>query len=190
MRPHEATLKLAIALFLTPSRVRIVRADVLPLDTIILLRIASGDAEALALATEITEHKAEVIRGAATFFVEQILFAPGADSYRVLGAHSDAAVVDLRRNMAQLLKWLHPDNIASAQHSVYASRITTAWGDLKTVEGRAAYDEKLRATLKPAKSLRSVRRPKRQSQPGYSDTVAPSNGLWAGITAFLLGRRT
>jgi hypothetical protein len=189
MRPHEATVKSAIALFLTPSRVRIVRSEALPVDTIILLRIASGDAEALALAAETTEHKSDVISSAATFFVEQILFAPGADSYRILGAHSDAPTIDLRRNMALLLKWLHPDSVTSSQHSVYATRITTAWGDLKTIEGRALYDEKLLATVKPGKSARPDRRHKRRPAQNYSDARSSSPGLWAGITAFLFGRR-
>ena len=50
-----------------------------------------------------------MVRLAATFFIEQILFAPHADSYRVLGASPQASASELRRNVALLLRWLHPD---------------------------------------------------------------------------------
>ncbi len=190
MRPYEATLKSAIALFLTPSRVRIVREEALPPDTIILLRIAAGDAEALAVGAATIEHKPDVIRSAATFFVEQILFAPGSDSYRILGARPDATTVDLRRNMALLLKWLHPDSDAAAQHAVYATRITNAWGDLKSFEARSLYDEKLGSMSKPAKFGRSRHRPRQQTAQNRSGHLSTSAGIWAGISAFLLGRRT
>ena len=82
------------------------------------------------------------MRNAAAFFIEQILLAPGADSYRVLGGNAQASNSDLRRNMALLLRWLHPDmeHNGTGDRSVFAARITLAWEDLKTAERRAAYD--------------------------------------------------
>ena len=50
-----------------------------------------------------------MVREASAFFIEQILLGPDADSYRVLGADRNAAAAELRRNMALLLRWLHPD---------------------------------------------------------------------------------
>src|SRR5262249_93276 len=65
---------------------------------------------------------------------------PYADSYRVLGATSEASYSELRRNMTLLLQWLHPDVDRGDGRSVFAARVTRAWNDLKTPERRAPYD--------------------------------------------------
>jgi hypothetical protein len=139
----EATaLKLAIDLLHVPSRVRSMRSAVLPGDVPTLLEIAAGNPETTRRASEATGRSQETIRNAAAFFIEQILLAPGADSYRVLGGDARASSTDLRRNMALLLRWLHPDmgHNGSGDRSIFANRITLAWEDLKTAERRAAYD--------------------------------------------------
>ncbi len=59
------------------------------------------------------------MRQAATFFIEQILFAPNADSYRVLGASTSASAGELRRNVALLLRWLHPDLDPRSERSIF-----------------------------------------------------------------------
>ena len=135
-------LKSAIDLLHVPSRVRPMRSAALPHGVVTLLEIASGDAEATSRASELTGRAPEVVRNAAEFFVEQILFAPGSDSYRVLGGNAQTSSGELRRNMALLLKWLHPDmeRNSSDDRSVFAGRVTLAWEDLKTSERRAAYD--------------------------------------------------
>ena len=102
-----------------------------------------------------TGRSRDVVRQAATFFIEQILFAPDADSYRVLGASPQASAGELRRNVALLLRWLHPDRDPQGERSIFVSRVTAAWNDLKTPERRAAYDQQLHATSK--KRLRSKR---------------------------------
>ena len=105
----EATaLKLAIDLLHVPSRVRPMRSAALPRDVLTLLEIAAGDADATRRASEASGRTQEVVRDAAAFFIEQILLAPGADSYRVLGGNAQTSSSDLRRNMALLLRWLHP----------------------------------------------------------------------------------
>ena len=84
------------------------------------------------------------MRDAAAFYIEQILLAPESDSYRVLGGGPQTSSGDLRRNMALLLKWLHPDmernGSGNSARSMFAGRVTLAWEDLKTAERRAAYD--------------------------------------------------
>ena len=72
------------------------------------------------------------------------MFYPEADSYRVLGATAEASKSELRRNMALLLRWLHPDHDPQGARSVFANRVTRAWNDLKTQERRAAYDRSRR----------------------------------------------
>jgi hypothetical protein len=106
----------------------------------LLLRIAAGDAAAEQEAVKLADRPLEVIRQAATFFIEQILLAPDTDSYRVLGASPEVVDGELRRNMASLMTWLHPDVTKESDRAVFAPRITTAWNDLKTPERRAAYD--------------------------------------------------
>jgi DnaJ-class molecular chaperone len=83
------------------------------------------------------------------FFIEQILFAPDADSYRVLGADADATAEELRRNAALLFKWLHPERDAHGARATFASRLTAAWSDLKTPDRRAAYDARRRTVTDP-----------------------------------------
>jgi curved DNA-binding protein CbpA len=43
--------------------------------------------------------------------------------------------------MVLLVKWLHPDKDPQGQRSVFASRVTSAWDDLKTPDRRAGYDK-------------------------------------------------
>jgi hypothetical protein len=135
-----AALKLALELLYVPWRVRVVREEPLPAGVPLLLRVAAGDAESEEAAARTVTRPPEVVRRAATFFIEQILLAPGADSYRVLGASPTATGAELRTNMALLMKWLHPDTARQEDQSVFAARIATAWNDLKTPERRAAYD--------------------------------------------------
>lgn len=140
-------VRFAIELLQVPSRVHIVRAEPLPADVDLLLRIAAGDAEAEATAVASTGRSNELIRQAAIFFIEQVLLCPSADSYRVLGADSQANSSELRRNMALLLRWLHPDKGPQEHRFVFANRVTRAWDDLKTPERRALYDEGRRMVL-------------------------------------------
>jgi len=106
----------------------------------LLLEIAAGNAEAESNAVEITGRSAEVIRSAAAFFIEQILFYSEADSYRVIGVNPQATSSELRRNVALLLRWLHPDVERQGTRSLYATNVTNAWNNLKTDERRALYD--------------------------------------------------
>jgi len=138
-------LKIAIDLAHIPSQVRLRRLEPLPDGVELLLRIAAGDNEAESVAVAETGRSRQVVRQAATFFIEQILFAPGADSYRILGANAQASANELRRNVAMLMRWLHPDSDPCGERSIFVGRVTTAWNDLKTKERRAAY-ELLRAS--------------------------------------------
>jgi hypothetical protein len=136
----KMALRIAIDLLHVPSQVRLFRAEPLPDGIPLLLRIAAGDAETQSAAAAFMDRPRDVLREAATFFIEQILFAPQADSYRVLGASPQATAGELRRNVALLLRWLHPDLDPKGERSIFIGRVTAAWNDLKTAERRAAYD--------------------------------------------------
>lgn len=134
-------LKMAIDLVHLPSRVRLYRSGPLPDGMPVLLRIVAGDTEAEAMAAAASERSPEVVQRAAAFFIEQILFAPDADSYQVLGASQQASSAELRRHVGLLLRWLHPDLDPRGERSMFIGRVTAAWNDLKTPERRAAYDK-------------------------------------------------
>lgn len=99
MMAEATALKLAVDLLHVPSRVRPMRSAALPDDVLTLLEIAAGDADATSRASELTGRAPDVVRNAAAFFVEQILLAPGSDSYRVLGGNAQTSSGELRRNM-------------------------------------------------------------------------------------------
>jgi len=141
MMSDKMALRVAIDLLHVPSQVRLVRSEPLPRGVPVLLRIAAGDEAAEREEADLTVRSRDVVRRAAAFFIEQILFAPDTDSYRVLGSASQASASELRGNAALLLKWLHPDRDPHGERSIFVSRVTEAWNNLKTPERRAAYDE-------------------------------------------------
>jgi len=155
---ERMALKIAIDLMHVPSKVRLQRAEPLPEGASILLRIAAGDPDAESAAIDLTGRSPEVIRRSAAFFIEQILFAPDADSYRVLGADRQASPGQLRHNVALLLRWLHPDVDRQGDRSVFVSRVTAAWNNLKTPDRRAAYDELCRARENRRRHKKRLRR--------------------------------
>jgi hypothetical protein len=159
---ETAAVRVAIDLVHVPSRVRSLRTEPLPGGVLSVLRIAAGEEDAEVAAAEALDRPRELVREACAFFVEQILLAPDADSYRVLGADREAAAADLRRNMALLLKWLHPDLNDTGLRSVLAHRVTEAWETLKTAERRAEYDR-----ARPDATPRASRRRRRRAKPAW-----------------------
>jgi hypothetical protein len=155
---EQMALKIAIDLMHVPSQVRLFRSEPLPDGVLLLLRIAAGDEEVERTAADFVGRSRETVRRAATFFIEQILFASDADSYRVLGAVPQASAGELRRNLALLMRWLHPDLDPHGRRSVFLARVTTAWNNLKTPERRAEYDSLWRLSREKSRSRRTKRR--------------------------------
>jgi hypothetical protein len=136
-----AALRSALYLFHMPSAVRQARGRPLPEGMSVLLEIAAGEGEVSDFAARSLERPPQVLSDAAGYFIEQILLAPESDSYRVLGATRDITNADLRRNMALLLRWAHPDaDRLGSQRAAFANRITKAWENLKSQERRERYD--------------------------------------------------
>ena len=153
----EATaVRVAIDLLRVPSRVRSIRDAPLPDGMELLLRIAAGERAAIDTAVGQTERSETVLRQAAEFFIEQILLSPQSQSYRVLGANCDAPSTELRRNMALLVRWMHPDVAESVNRSVFAGRVTLAWDNLKTADRRAAYDKAIDGALHAGSSTKQT----------------------------------
>jgi hypothetical protein len=145
MRGSEA-FAAALALRENPRLVRAARACPLPKGVTLLLEAAAGDKSALAAGAAKTGRSETSLSKAAGFFIEQILLSPDADSYRILGASAADTEEVLRRHMALMMRWLHPDAVANGgpveplNRSIYATRVVEAWANLKTPERRASYD--------------------------------------------------
>lgn len=106
------------------------RSAPLPPGILLLLRLAAEDGEALLDAEKITKRARESHRDAAIFFIEQILLASNSDAYRMLGLDKTATTVEMRRHMAYLLKWLHPDRNTDPHKGRLARRVLLAWNQL------------------------------------------------------------
>ncbi len=178
---------MAIDLMRAPSNVRRVRAAPLPKDVGKLLAIAAGDAAALGEAKSGTNRAEQSLRQAAAFYIEQILLHPDADHYRVLGAQPDASNAELRRNMALLIRWLHPDHKNGSERTVFANRVTRAWNELKTEDRRAAYDLDRRRELAKRDALkrdqkRSVAPPTGPLHIHHQEIAKTRGHLWACLS--------
>ncbi len=149
MRP-PAALEVALRLIDRPASVRWARRMPLPSGILLLLELAAGDVKALHSAQRMTRQSETTLQTAAGFFIEQVLFTETADSYRILGCSRTASRRELRRHMALLVKWLHPDRtdecargLSRMQQSIFVQRVTAAWENLKHEDRRAAYDRTL-----------------------------------------------
>ncbi len=113
----QAALRVALDLLHLPTQIRHAREAPLPDGITELLRIATGDRQAIRNAAQATKRPQEDITQAAAFFIEQILLAHDADSYRTLGVNPDADSSELRRNMTLIMKYLHPDLDKNAERA-------------------------------------------------------------------------
>ena len=162
----SSTIWMALDLLQSPSSIKQLRGAPLPDDVSTLLHIAAGDEEISREAATATRRSPKSIREAAAFYIEQILLYPDADHYRVLGARPEASTAELRRNMALLIRWLHPDQQNGGDRSVFTTRVTKAWGELKTEDKRAAYDLSRRRALQK-KSAATKGRSAQPTQPSH-----------------------
>lgn len=203
-------LKAAIEVSLMPSRVRALRDGPLPDGVPVVLRIAAGDEDAERQAMAALDRPAHVVRDASTFYIEQMLLHPDADSYRVLGASRHASSAELRQNMALLIRWLHPDKNPLEERAIFVNRVNRAWDDLKTPERRSAYDLELarrpspqttrdsrgarskRVAGEPVRRSSSGRQPQGRSRPvprrlDVNDLLGPPKNGRVGIFRRLMG---
>ncbi len=141
-----SAILLAIDIMGSPSRLQKHKQNDIPEGMDLLLRIVVGDIEASNYAIKVTERNISEIRRAAEFFIIHVLFQPGSHSYRILGVSTVADTSEIRRNMAYLSRWLHPDSEVAQGYEAYWYKITEAWETVKTSERRAAYDKFLQQT--------------------------------------------
>jgi hypothetical protein len=147
-------LVVALALIERPHAARLAQLSRLPAGVTLVLEIAAGDEQAIDKAGQLTGRSKMTLQKAAGFFIEQVLLHPGGDSYRILGCDRGKPLGELRRNMALIMRWMHPDVASSTSsgerldRSLYTNRVTQAWETIKTEERRAAYNSSLAASDK------------------------------------------
>ena len=130
----------AIAFWRAPALLANARHRPLPDDVLDVVRIAAGDSNAAGQGAEATGADPAEVTEAAAFYLQQLLFAPGTDSYRVLGVNPGADDSRIKEHYRWLVRWLHPDRNPDEWEALYADRVNRAWQDLRTPAKRAAYD--------------------------------------------------
>ncbi|MDG4555017.1 MAG: DnaJ domain-containing protein [Candidatus Competibacter sp.] len=142
--PGSDIFELALACYRTPlaHQNRMSLAAPLPRDMNRLLWLANGSSEMLESATRQTGTKADELRDAARFLVQQLCFARGASHYRVLGLEPDATAEQLKEHHRLLMRLFHPDRAGGGESWTdhFASRANEAWTVLSRAQPRAAYD--------------------------------------------------
>jgi hypothetical protein len=129
-QPH--VIEMALDLTRMPALGR--RSVVPPLspNIIELMRIAAANPEACRDAVAQTGEPRHVVIEAARFYLQQVLFRPDADCYRMLGIAPAASRATAREHMRWLLEWLHPDRNTNnnSWDTVYAERVLKAWREV------------------------------------------------------------
>src|SRR6266566_3351816 len=145
-------IEFALDLARMPALARSSVAPALPLNILELMRIAAACPEACEAAVARTGEPAPALIEAARFYLQQVLFRPEADSYRILGIGPGASRETARDHMRWLLEWLHPDRNNNGWDAVYAERVLRAWREVSASHGPAARptDSRVHNTKKKA----------------------------------------
>src|SRR5262249_55832433 len=131
-----------------PALARTSVSPALPPNILELIRIAAACPEACEAAVARTGEPREVLIEAARFYLQQVLFRPGADCYRILGIEPGASRETARNHMRWLMEWLHPDRNSDSWDAVYAERVLKAWREVSTSDGRIIKSSTSRAHRK------------------------------------------
>ena len=158
-----AAIEQAITFLSRTDLIATARQQPLPPGVADLLKISSGDHEALLVAQESSRYSLEDVRHAAEFYVQQILFAPDSNHYRVLGVELGDPEAKIKLHYRLLVSWLHPDKNSGDWEVVFSERINRAWHALRTPERRQQYDEQL--SSKPAVSMHVAAPSRREIKP-------------------------
>src|SRR4029077_6382385 len=127
-QPH--VIELALDLARMPALARSSGVPAIPANIVELMRIAADFPEAWAAAAARRGEPTRVVIEAARFYLQQVLFRPGADCYRILGIAPTASRETARSHMRWLLEWLHPDRNHNSWDAVYAERVLKAWREV------------------------------------------------------------
>lgn len=169
----------ALDLARMPTLARASVAPPLPADILEIIRIAAAHPRSCQSAAAMTGEKTPVLIEAARFYLQQVLFRPDADSYRILGIGRTASRATARDHMRWLLQWLHPDHNGTWD-SVYAERVLKAWREVsagsendKPVVIASGTVKKRRGTA-PSNGLPWIKLPDKESR-GWLTWLVPTS---------------
>ncbi len=128
---------LALDLARMPALAASNAGSAIPADILDLMRLAAASPQACCDAEIATGVPAQVLTETARFFLQQVLFRPNADCYRILGLQPGSSREVARCHMRWLLEWLHPDR-NSGLDGVYAERVLKAWREISSSDGFAS----------------------------------------------------
>lgn len=131
---------LMLGVFRAPARSAVLRTRELPDGVLDVIRIAAGDAEAIAAAKASTPLAEADLHVAASLLLHNLCLFDGADSYRTLGVRADADSSRIKQHFRWLVRWLHPDRNPDNLHGAFTDRVNRAWNSVRTPERRARYD--------------------------------------------------
>jgi hypothetical protein len=181
----------ALAMLHNPHLARLAQRSPLPKGMTLLLRAATGETEAIARGKAVTGRSEATLQKAAGFFIEQVLLSKQNDKYRVLGGSPDTPPGLLRRHLALLLKWLHPDLFpepageAGFNRSAYVTLVTEAWETPKTEERRASYNALLKGDTLNNRSSRKLPRQRRTGRGPLVIYRLEKDSLWSRLLSFI-----
>src|SRR5262245_1606741 len=157
---QQNVIELALDLSRMPALARSPVLPPIPPDIIELMRIAAASPEACAAAVATTGETTAVVIEAARFYLQQVLFRPGADCYRILGIEPNASRATARSHMRWLLQWLHPDRNHNGWDAIYAERVLKAWREVSQTNGSPAKQQYSRKSAEfNIRRIRSIRLP-------------------------------
>ena len=171
-------IDLALDLARMPALARSAATPPLPTDMLELIRIAAAVPAACEDAASATGEAVPVVVEAARFYLQQLLFRPGADAYRVLGIQQGDSRTTARTHMRWLLQWLHPDRNPGLD-AVYAERVLEAWREVS--HGETSEAPFSRRPMEPQRAREAsrvpwIRRPVGRERPRWLPRAVV---LWA-----------
>lgn len=106
-------------------------------DILLLLRIANGDSELMAWASNVTGADAQELRKSCVAFVERICFSGDTNPFNVLGLNPWANADAVKEHYRLLIRIFHPDRgqVSNKVAEVYSARINQAYASLKLQVG-------------------------------------------------------
>ena len=123
-------LDAALALARSPRLAQRLRAQPLPDDVTLVLRLLAGDPLALyrarAFARPLGVRRRD-LAAACELYVQQVILHPEAGAWRALGLAPEADRQLARDHFRLLMLWLHPDRAGSNWREPFARRAIDAW---------------------------------------------------------------
>ncbi len=132
-------LEFALGLYRAPTHRFELLGRPLPGDIDKVIQLATGSQPQLREAAAMSGETEQTILEAVRFYLQQVLFQPDADAYRVLGLAADAEPERIRRHYRWLQSWLHPDRRGEEWEALLATRVNWAWRHLRTEVARRQY---------------------------------------------------